>query len=109
MATFNIIAQPGTSNVSTNLGSTKVKVISNVAVYYATGSAPVAYTTGNCALLPANTVRDINCGPGTLTVDSNLAVTTSGVGPKIAFISSAGTAGITVIEIGSVDFTKVPA
>lgn len=112
MATLNIIAQSGTSNVTASLGSTKVKVISNVACYYAVGNnSPVAYTTGNCLLLPANTIRDINLGPGVLTVDGNLAVIVSGTGPKIAFIpATAGvTAGITITEIGSVDFTKVQA
>lgn len=107
MATFNIIAQSGTSNVSAALNSTKVKVVSNVACYYAVGATPVAYSTGNCFLLPANTIRDINCGPGTQTIDANLAVTITGVGPKIAFLSTGGTAGVNITEIGFVDFTKV--
>jgi len=108
MATFNIIAQPNASNVSVALNSTKVKVVSNVAVYYAVGNGtPVAYTTGNCALLPANTIRDINCGPGVLTIDANLAVTVTGTGPRVAFISAGGTALVSVTEIGYVDFTKV--
>lgn len=109
MATLNVIAQPGTSNVSVNLTSTKVKVTSNVAVNYAVGSAPVAYTTGNCAILPANLIRDINCGPGVLTANLDLAVAVSGIGPKIAFIPvpGGGTAQISVTEIGFVDFSKV--
>lgn len=107
MATLNVIAQNGTSNVSVALNSTKVKVVSNVACYYAVGSSPVAYSTGNCALLPANTIRDINVGPGTQTTNANLAVTTGGTGPKIAFLTQGGTAGITVTEIGYVDFSRV--
>jgi hypothetical protein len=108
MATFTIIAQPNASNVSAYLNSTKVKCISNVAVYYATGNnTPVAYTTGNCQLMPANTLRDINCGPGSQVLDANTAVVVSGLGPRVAFISQSGVAQITVTEIGSVDFTKV--
>ena len=114
MATLNVIAQSGTSNVTASLNSTKVKVVSNVACYYAVGSnSPVAYTTGNCQLLPANTIRDINLGPGTLIYGNaqvpNGNVVVSGTGPKIAFIPSAAgvTAGVTITEIGFVDFTKV--
>ena len=113
MATLNVIAQPGTSNVSVNLNSTKIKVVANTACYYAVGSAPVAYSTGNCALLPANTIRDINVGPGTLIYGNaqvpNGNVVVSGSGPKVAFIpaSGSGTTNITVTEIGYVDFTKV--
>lgn len=111
MAVLNVIAQNGTSNVSVALNSTKVKVVSNVACYYAVGANPVAYSTGNCALLPANTIRDINVGPGTLTYSGNANiignVTTGGTGPKIAFLTTGGTAGVSVTEIGFVDFTKV--
>jgi len=105
MAIYTIVAQSNASNVTVNLNSTKVKVVSNVAVYYATGANPVAYNSGNCALLPANTIRDINCGPGVQTT-ANAAVI-SGVGPKIAFLASTGTAGVTVTEIGYVNFFNV--
>ena len=113
MATLNVIAQSGTSNVTASLNSTKVKVVSNVACFYAVGNnSPVAYTTGNCALLPANTIRDINLGPGTQIIGGVVGlgnIVVSGSGPKIAFIPSAAgvTAGVTITEIGSVDFTKV--
>lgn len=107
MATFQVIAQNGTSSQSSALNSTKVKVVSNAACYYAVGANPVAYNTGNCFLLPANTVRDINCGPGTLITDANASVTISGTGPKIAFLASGGTALVEVTEVGFVDFTKV--
>lgn len=110
MAVLQVIAN-GTSTQSSVLNSTKVKVVSNVAVYYAVGIDPVAFTSGNCALLPANTIRDINVGPGQLnyTGDTNIVgnVTTGGTGPKIAFISTGGPAGVTVTEIGFVDFTRV--
>jgi hypothetical protein len=112
MATLNIIAASGTSNVTASLGSTKVKVISNVACYYAVGNnSPVAYTTGNCAQIPANVFRDIIVGPANLVVDSNTSTVISSIGPKIAFIPApgVGAALVTITEIGSVDFTKVPA
>lgn len=110
MASLNIIAQNGTSNVSASLNSTKVKVMSNVAVYYAVGSNPVAYSSGNCAMIPANTLRDINCGPGTLlsnTWPGTGNVTVGGYGPKIAFLTTGGTALIEMTEVGFVDFTRV--
>ena len=112
MATLNVIAQPGTSNVSVNLTSTKIKVVANAACYYAVGATPVAYSTGNCVLLPANTIRDINVGPGTLLSNSwpgTGNVTVGGYGPKVAFIpaNGSGTTNITVTEIGYVDFTRV--
>ena len=111
MATIQVIAQNGTSSQSATLNSTKVKVVSNVACYYAVGSNPVAYSTGNCFLLPANTIRDINCGPGTQTTGYLQGgpgnVVTGGTGPKIAFLTSGGTALLEVTEIGYVDFSRV--
>ena len=105
-----IISVAGGSAQSANLNSTKVKVVSNVACFYAVGTNnPVAYSTGNCALLPANVVRDINVGPANITVDGNTSTIISSVNPKIAFLSTSGTAGVSVTEIGFVDFTRVPA
>lgn len=110
MASLNIIAQAGTSNVTASLNSTKVKVLSNVACYYAVGANPVAYSSGNCAMIPANVIRDINCGPGTL-ITANIGglgnTTVSGTGPKIAFLTSGGTALVEITEVGFVDFTRV--
>jgi hypothetical protein len=107
MAVYNVACNTS-SNASPILNSTKVKVVANVAVYYAVGSSPVAYTSGNCSMIPANTIRDINCGPGTLT--TNNAVVITGVGPQVAFISVNGMpASVSVTEIGFVDFTKVQA
>jgi hypothetical protein len=109
MATQLLISVAGASTPSAALVSTRVKVVSNVACYYAVGTAPVAYTTGNCALLPANTVRDIIVGEGSYTSQwTQLGnVVTGTTPPKIAFITStATTAGITVIDVGSVDFAR---
>jgi hypothetical protein len=105
-----VISVSPASTQSAALNSTKVKVVSNVAVWYAVGINPVAYSTGNCAQLPANTVRDINVGPAQLTTDATNIVGNVITGtsyPKIAFLSSSGTAGVSVTEIGFVDFTKV--
>lgn len=110
MATQLLISVSGASTPSAALTSTRVKVVSNVACYYAVGTSPVAYTTGNCQLLPANTVRDIIVGEGSYTSQwTQLGnVVTSLSSPKIAFITStATTAGITVTEVGSVDFTRI--
>ena len=104
-----IISVAGGSTQSANLNSTKVKVVSNVSCFYAVGTNPVAYSTGNCALLPANVVRDINVGPANLTIDGNTSTVISSVNPKVAFLSTSGTAGVSVTEIGFVDFTKVQA
>lgn len=110
MATQQVITAAGSSIQSAVLTSTKVKVVSNVACYYAVGINPVAYSTGNCALLPANTVRDINVGPGQLTYTGNTNiignVTTGGTGPKIALLSSSGTAYVSVTEVGYVNFAR---
>ena len=105
-----IISVSPASTQSANLNSTKVKVVSNVACWYAVGISPVAFSTGNCQLLPANTVRDINVGPALLTTDAtNIVgnVITGTTYPKIAFQSTSGVAGVSVTEIGFVDFTKV--
>jgi hypothetical protein len=104
-----VISVSPTSTQSAVLNSTKVKVVSNVACFYAVGINPIAYSTGNCAQLPANTIRDINVGPGQLTYGNVVGlgnVTTGGTGPKIAFLSSSGTAGVSVTEIGFVDFNR---
>ena len=112
MATYQLIANSSQTALSPALNSTKVKVISNAACYYAVGNATsiVAYTTGNCAMIPANVFRDIIVGPANLTVDSNTSTVISSINPRITFITTAGTlAVVNVTEIGSVDFTKVPA
>ena len=109
MATYQLTANSSQTALSPALNSTKVKVVSNAACYYAVGPSPVAYTTGNCVLLPANTIRDIIVGEGsytsTWTQIGNVVTSTSS--PKIAFITStATTAGITVTDVGSVDFSR---
>jgi hypothetical protein len=125
MATQQLVISVSPASIqSAVLNSTKVKVVSNVACFYAVGINPVAYSTGNCAQLPANTVRDINVGPGTQTTSNSSAYLldssgnktnvlvwstgpiTGGTGPKIAFLSASGTAGVSVTEIGFVDFNR---
>jgi hypothetical protein len=125
MATYQLTANSSQTALSPVLNSTKVKVVSNAACYYAVGASPVAYNTGNCVLIPANTVRDINVGPGTQTTSNSSAYlkdgsgnptstlvwstgpVTGGTGPKITFITAAGTlAVVNVTEIGFVDFSR---
>lgn len=80
-----------TSSVQSNsVSSTKIKVATTGAVYYAVGSNPVAYSSGNCAILPANVVRDVNM---------------EGLGNKIAFLALSGTVPVSVTPIGSVAST----
>ena len=109
MATYQLTANSSQTALSPALNSTRVKVVSNAACYFAVGTSPVAYTTGNCVLLPANTIRDIIVGEGSYTSTwtelGNVVTSTSS--PKIAFITStATTAGITVIDVGTVDFSR---
>jgi Na+/H+ antiporter NhaD/arsenite permease-like protein len=111
MATYQLTANSSQTALSPALTSTKVKVVSNTACYYAVGINPVAYTTGNCQLLPANTIRDINVGPGQLNYTGNTNiignVITGGTGPKITFITAAATlAVVNITEIGFVDFNR---
>ena len=110
MATQQLIisVSPG-STQSANLNSTKVKVVSNVSCFYSVGVNPVAYATGNCALLPANTVRDIIVGDGAYTSSWTALgnVVTSVTNPRITFITTAGTlAVVSITEIGTVDFSR---
>lgn len=96
MATYVIVANT-TSQQSAVLTSTKVKVAATVSVFFAVGPNPTAYA-GNCAIIPANTVRDINVGNG------NVA---AGTGNKIAFLQVSTGGNVSITEIGTVDFTKV--
>jgi hypothetical protein len=112
MATYQLIANSSQTALSPALNSTKVKVISNLACFYAVGNTTsiVAYTTGNCAQVPANVFRDIIVGPANLVVDNSTSTVISSINPRITFITTAGApALVTITEIGSVDFTKVPA
>ena len=103
-----VISVSPNSAQSAALNSTKVKVVSNVACFYSVGTNPVAYATGNCALLPANAIRDIIVGDGTYTSTwTQLGnIVTSVTNPKIAFISTSGVAGVSVTEVGTVDFSR---
>lgn len=109
MAILKVTAQTGTSTQSAELNSTKVKVVSNVSVYYATGIDPVAYSA-NASVLPANTIRDIIVGPGQeIYVDNNIIGNTriGGTGPKIAFRGVSSVAEVTITEVGYVNFDRV--
>ena len=108
MATYQLTANSSQTALSPALNSTKVKVVSNAACYYAVGTTPVAYNTGNCVLIPANTIRDIIVGDGAYTSTWTALgnVVTSITYPKIAFLSSSGVAGVSVTEIGTVDFSR---
>ena len=96
MATYNL-AVSGTSANVVIANSTKVRLVANVGVHFATNVAAsttaTAYTS-NCELVPANTVRFIPLE----------------LGGRVAVI---GAYGITVgncniTEIGSVSYSTVP-
>jgi hypothetical protein len=109
MATYQLTANSSQTALSPALNSTKVKVVSNAACYYAVGTSPIAYTTGNCQLLPANTIRDIIVGDGSYTSTWTALgnVVTSVTNPRITFITTAGSlAVVNITEIGSVDFSR---
>jgi hypothetical protein len=110
MATYQLTANSSQTALSPALNSTRVKVVSNAACYFAVGTSPVAYTTGNCVLLPANTIRDIIVGTGSYTSTRTQVgnVVTSVTNPRITFITTAGTlAVVNITEIGSVDFSRI--
>jgi hypothetical protein len=110
MATYQLTANSSQTALSPALNSTRVKVVSNAACYFAVGTSPVAYTTGNCVLLPANTIRDIIVGDGSYTSQWTQVgnVVTSVTNPRITFITTAGTlAVVNITEIGSVDFSRI--
>ena len=98
MASANILVSTSSAS-SSAMNSTKVKVISTTAVYYAVGESPVAYSSGNCAMLPANVIRDVILGPGNIIAKT---------GPKIAFVAVSGTGTVNITEIGSVNFNNIP-
>jgi len=97
MASANILVSTSSAS-SSALNSTKVKVVATTAVYYAVGENPIAYSSGNCAMIPANVIRDVIVGPGNIIAKT---------GPKIAFVAASGTGTVNITEIGSVNFTKV--
>lgn len=95
MATYNISVSGTSANV-TVANSTKVRLVSNVAIHFATGPASTTVTafTSNCEMVPANTSRFIPLG----------------LGDKLAVIGAVGTsAGVcNITEIGSVSYNTVP-
>ena len=89
--TSQSLALSTTSIQSSSISSTKVRVTTNSnAAFYAVGINPTAYSTGNCEMLPANSVRYVNM---------------QGLGNKIAFVlPPTGTSGnISITTIGAVE------
>ena len=79
------------STATSAITSTKARVSSNAsAVFYSVGSNPTAFT-GNCELIPQNSVRYINI---------------QGANNKIAFIAASQAATVTVEPCGTVDSTR---
>lgn len=89
------VSVTGSSAQSSAVGSTKIRFVSNVSLHYAVGANPTAYTSGNCEMIPANTIRYINMG---------------GLNNKIAVIAlSGGSTGIcTITDIGAVYPRAIP-
>jgi len=86
MPSAQIINATASSSQSNSISSTKVKVTANASVHYAVGSNPTAYT-GNCDVIAANATRFINM---------------EGLNNKIAFVTTAGTAEVSVVNVGFV-------
>jgi hypothetical protein len=82
-----IIAVNGTSQASSAITSTKIRFATNVAVHFAVGVSPVAYT-GNCEMIPANTTRFINM---------------EGLNNKIAVVASGATGECSIVPCGTVN------
>jgi len=90
----NIVVLSGTtSSQSAVITSTKVRVMSNVAVHYSVGANPAAFP-GNCEILPSNTVRYVNM---------------EGLNNKLAFCISGGdTVGkVSIVPCGTVNSRSV--
>ena len=92
MPSAQIINATTSSSQSTMITTTKVKVTANASVHYAVGSNPTAYT-GNCDVIPAATTRFINM---------------EGLNNKIAFITTTGTAEVSVVNVGFVANSAIP-
>jgi len=86
MPSAQIINATASSSQSNSISSTKVKVTANASVHYAVGSNPTAYT-GNCDVIAANATRFINM---------------EGLNNKIAFVTTGGTAEVSVVNVGYV-------
>lgn len=92
MATSQSVVVTTSSVQSNAIPSTKVRVSSSASVFYAVGANPVAYSSGNCEILPANSVRYVN-------MEGNYN--------KIAFITASGSANVSVTAIGTVANTAI--
>ena len=87
-----ITANSSTSGASPIITSTKVKVTANASVHYAVGVSPIAYAS-NCDVIPASSTRFINM---------------EGLNNKIAFITAAGSAEVSVVPVGFVANSAIP-
>lgn len=86
MPSAQIINATTSSSQSNAITSTKAKVTANASVHYAVGVSPTAYV-GNCDVIPAGTTRFINM---------------EGLGNKLAFITTASVAEVSVVNVGYV-------
>ena len=87
------VITPNSTNgaLSSTITSTKIRLESNVACYYAVGNtAPIVVTT-TAEIIPSNTVRYINM---------------EGVGNKINLVATSGTALVSIVACGNIDITK---
>ena len=92
MATPQTIVATTTTSQSTAVSSTKVRVTANATVHFSVGANPVA-ATANCEIIAANQTRYINM---------------QGLNNKLAFITAAGAAEVSVQQIGTVYGSSIP-
>lgn len=92
MATPQTIVATTTTSQSSAIASTKVRVTANAAVHFNVGVSPVA-ATANCEIIGANQTRYINM---------------QGLNNKLAFITAAGAAEVSVQQIGTVYASSIP-
>jgi hypothetical protein len=84
-----ILTANGTSQQSTSIPTTKVRVVSTAAIYYAVGSNPTAGASyANTSIIGPNTVRYVNM---------------EGLNNKIAILQvAAGGANVSITNVGTV-------
>jgi len=71
--------------------STKIRIESNVACYYAVGNTTPIVVTTTAEIIPSNTVRYINM---------------EGAGNKINLVATSGTALVSIVNCGNVDISR---
>ena len=93
MPTGQVLTPNSTSGaLSSTIASTKIRIESNVACYYAVGNTTPIVITTTAEIIPSNTVRYINM---------------EGVGNKINLVATSGTALVSVITCGYVNSANV--